>query len=148
MRNKLLVGLLALLPVTAVAQQRVNLAGEWSLQYGDTKTTVMLPGTMDTNKQGVPISKKDETTHLSRLYSYKGKAYYEREIVIPKTWRKKPVTLFLERTKPTWLYVDGKLVDSCNNISTPHRYQLAAMKPGRHTLRILVDNGSGVPEQL
>ena len=148
MRNKLLVGLFALLPVTAVAQQRVNLAGEWSLQYGDTKTTVMLPGTMDTNKQGVPISKKDETTHLSRLYSYKGKAYYEREIVIPKTWRRKPVTLFLERTKPTWLYVDGKLVDSCNNISTPHRYQLAAMKPGRHTLRILVDNGSGVPEQL
>ena len=66
MRNRLLLGLLALLPFTAVAQ-RVNLAGEWSLQYGDTHTTIMLPGTMDTNKQGVPISKKDETTHLSRL---------------------------------------------------------------------------------
>ena len=147
MRNRLLLGLLALLPFTAVAQ-RVNLAGEWSLQYGDTHTTVMLPGTMDTNKKGMPISKKDETTHLSRLYSYKGKAWYEREVVIPRTWRKKAITLFLERTKPTWLYVDGTLVDSCNNISTPHRYQLKSLKPGRHTLRILVDNGSGVPEQL
>jgi hypothetical protein len=147
MRNRLLLGLLALLPFAAVAQ-RVSLAGEWSLQYGDSKTTVMLPGTMDTNKKGMPISKKDETTHLSRLYSYRGKAWYEREVVIPKTWRKKAITLFLERTKPTWLYVDGKLVDSCNNISTPHRYQLKPLKPGRHTLRILVDNGSGVPEQL
>ncbi len=131
-----------------LAQQRVNLAGERALQYGDTKTTVTLPGTMDTNQKGYPVTKKDETTHLSRLFSYKGKAWYEKEIVIPKKWNKKSITLFLERTKPTWVYVDGKLIDSCNNISTPHRYQLPALRPGKHTLRILVDNGSGVPEQL
>ncbi len=147
MKN-LFLSLLIIAHLPVLAQQRVNLAGEWSLQYGDTKTTVTLPGTMDTNKKGNPITKKDETTHLSRLFSYKGKAWYEKEIVIPKKWQKKPITLFLERTKPTWLYVDGRLIDSCNNISTPHRYQLPLLRPGKHTLRILVDNGSGVPEQL
>ena len=146
--KKLFLSLLIITHLPLLAQQRVSLAGEWSLTYGDTKTIVTLPGTMDTNKKGIAISKKDETTHLSRLYSFKGKAWYEKEIVIPKTWRKKPVTLFLERTKPTWLYIDGQFVDSCNHISTPHRYQLPALKPGRHTIRILVDNGSGVPEQL
>ena len=146
--KKLLLSLLIITHLPLLAQQRISLAGEWSLTYGDTKTKVTLPGTMDTNKKGVPVSQKDETTHLSRHYSYKGKAWYEKEVVIPTTWRKKPVTLFLERTKPTWLYIDGQLVDSCNHISTPHRYLLKALKPGRHTIRILVDNGSGVPEQL
>lgn len=148
MTRRLLLSLLIALHLPLLAQQRISLAGEWSLQYGQEHTTVMLPGTMDTNRKGVPIGRKDETTHLSRLYSYKGKAWYERTVVIPKAWRRHRVTLFIERTKPTWLYVDGVLVDSCNNISTPHRYQLAPLTPGAHTLRILVDNGSGVPEQV
>lgn len=148
MTRRLLLSLLFALHLPLLAQQRISLAGEWSLQYGQEHTTVMLPGTMDTNRKGVPIGRKDETTHLSRLYSYKGKAWYERTVVIPKTWRRHRVTLFIERTKPTWLYVDGVLVDSCNNISTPHRYHLAPLTPGAHTLRILVDNGSGVPEQV
>lgn len=148
MTRRLLLSLLIALHLPLLAQQRISLAGEWSLQYGQEHTTVMLPGTMDTNRKGVPIGRKDETTHLSRLYSYKGKAWYERTVVIPKTWRRHRVTLFIERTKPTWLYVDGVLVDSCNNISTPHRYQLAPLTSGAHTLRILVDNGSGVPEQV
>lgn len=148
MTRRLLLSLLVTIHLPLLAQQRISLAGEWSLQYGQEHTTVMLPGTMDTNRKGVPIGRKDETTHLSRLYSYKGKAWYEKSVVIPKTWRRRRVTLFIERTKPTWLYVDGVLVDSCNNISTPHRYQLAPLTPGTHTLRILVDNGSGVPEQV
>ena len=56
--------------------------------------------------------------------------------------------LFLERTKPTWVYLDGKLVDSCNFISTPQRYILPKMKSGKHQLEIVVDNFRGVPEQV
>ena len=146
--RKLLLTLLTIGPLAAPAQPRVSLAGEWSLQYGDTRATVTLPGTMDTNRQGTPISRRNETTHLSRLYSYKGKAWYERTVNIPEAWRGQDVTLTLERTKPTWLYVDGRLTDSCNHISTPHRYRLKGLAPGRHTIRILVDNSAGVPEQL
>jgi len=58
------------------------------------------------------------------------------------------VELFLERTKPTWVYLDGKLVDSCNFISTPQRYILPKMKSGKHQLEIVVDNSRGVPEQV
>ena len=135
--------------LAAQGQQRLDLSGQWTLKLGEQSAgTVTLPGTLDTNKKGQAIEKKDETTHLSRLYSYKGQAWYEREIVIPKQWKRKPLTLFLERTKPTWLYVDGQFVDSCNHISTPHRYQLPALKPGKHVIRLLVDNSRGVPEQL
>lgn len=133
----------------SVSAQRIDLEGTWRLTLpGQKVTSVELPGTLDTNKKGTPISKKDETTHLSRLFSYAGKASYEREVVIPQTWRKKPLILFLERTKPSWLYIDGHLIDSCNNISTPHRYQIAGLRPGRHTIRIVVDNACGVPQQL
>ena len=142
--------LFTLLLVSATASaQRLDLSGEWRLELpGQQITTVTLPGTLDTNKKGQPLVKKDETTHLSRLFSYKGKAWYEREVIIPKTWKKQMLQLFLERTKPTWLYVDGQFVDSCNNISTPHRYLLPKLKPGRHLIRLLIDNGSGVPEQV
>ena len=146
--RKTVLSLLIATCLSAGAQQRVSLAGKWLLKYGQETTIVTLPGTMDTNHKGIPITQKDETTHLSRRYSYKGKAWYEKEILIPRSWRHKSLTVFLERTKPTWLYVDGVLVDSCNNISTPQRYQLNPLRPGLHTLRILVDNSSGVPEQL
>ena len=134
---------------TSVNAQRIDLRGDWTLQLpGEAATTITLPGTTDTNRKGQPASRKDETTHLTRLFSYKGKAWYEHDVVIPKQWNKRPLTLFLERTKPSWLYVDGVLTDSCNNISTPQRYRLKGLKAGRHTLRLLVDNSSGVPEQL
>ena len=135
----------------------MSLAGQWrfALDPDGTMTVasplddiVTLPGTTDTNQRGTPLSRFDETSHLSRRYSYKGRAWYEREVVIPKAWKRQTLQLFLERTKPTWLYVDGQLVDSCNNISTPHRYRLPKLKPGQHIIRLLIDNGSGVPEQV
>lgn len=108
----------------------------------------MLPGTIDTNHLGFAPSDTTETTHLTRLYAYKGKATYSRTIEIPKQWKKAAVELFLERTKPTWVYVDGNLVDSCNFISTPQRYILPKLKTGKHQLDIVVDNSRGVPEQV
>lgn len=128
----------------------LSLAGEWSVMLGDAKEVrhAMLPGTIDTNHLGFAPSDTTETTHLTRLYAYKGKATYSRTIEIPKQWKKAAVELFLERTKPTWVYVDGNLVDSCNFISTPQRYILPKLKSGKHTLEIVVDNSRGVPEQV
>ena len=128
----------------------LSLAGEWSVMLGDAKEVrhAMLPGTIDTNHLGFAPSDTTETTHLTRLYAYKGKATYSRTIEIPKQWKKAAVELFLERTKPTWVYVDGVLVDSCNFISTPQRYILPKLKTGKHQLDIVVDNSRGVPEQV
>lgn len=128
----------------------LSLAGEWNVTLGDAKEVkhAILPGTIDTNHLGFAPSDTTETTHLTRLYAYKGKATYSRTIEIPKQWKKAAVELFLERTKPTWVYVDGNLVDSCNFISTPQRYILPKLKIGKHQLDIVVDNSRGVPEQV
>ena len=147
------------LPVQTEAQPKsMDLSGTWlfALDRQHTVTpdqemteTVQLPGTTDTNKKGDFIGKTEETTHLSRLYAYKGRAWYRRTVEIPASWKQKPVYLMLERTKPSEVYVDAKLVASSNDISTPQVFDLSKwLTPGRHTLAIMVDNSSGVPEQI
>ncbi len=162
MRKIVLIASLGLMSLSMQAQS-VSLAGEWQVELGESKSAfakgkrvttdaakrAILPGTIDTNHLGFAPKDTMETTHLTRLYAYKGAARYSREINIPKGWKKKPVELFLERTRPTWVYVDGELVDSCNFISTPQRYLLPKkVKPGKHLLEIVVDNGRGVPDQV
>lgn len=155
MRTKILIACFGLISLGVQAQkngmaQSLSLAGEWEVTLGDAKEVkhAMIPGTIDTNHLGFAPSDTTETTHLTRLYSYKGKATYSRIIKIPRQWKKGSVELFLERTKPTWVYLDGKLVDSCNYISTPQRYILPKIKSGMHQLQIVVDNSRGVPEQV
>ena len=162
MRKIVLIASLGLMSLSMQAQS-VSLAGEWQVELGESKSAfakgkrvttdaakrAILPGTIDTNHLGFAPKDTMETTHLTRLYAYKGAARYSRTINIPKNWKKKPVELFLERTRPTWVYVDGELVDSCNFISTPQRYLLPKkVKPGKHLLEIVVDNGKGVPDQV
>lgn len=149
MKKTILIALMGLFSLTTVAQC-ISLAGQWdvSLDNGQRRCLVSLPGTIDTNHLGMAPTDTTETTHLTRLYAYKGVATYERNIDVPTNWGKNNVLLTMERTKPTWVYVDGNLVDSCNFISTPQRYVLPQMKPGKHTLTIVVDNSRGVPEQI
>lgn len=139
------------LPLCVFAQQDViDISGTWTVRLADGQSRqVMLPGTTDTNHLGITPADTTETTHLTRAYSYKGAASYSRGIAVPKTWKHRRVTLCLERTKPSWLYLDGILIDSCNDISTPQRYVLPRkLKPGPHLLTIVVDNSRGVPSQL
>jgi hypothetical protein len=154
---------------TATAQPMViDLSGTWqfaldrqSLVHPDyiLTETVQLPGTTDTNKKGdpfrLPLTKGEnealehETTHLTRLWSYKGRAWYKRTVNIPADWKGQSVYLFLERTKPSEVYVDARYAGSSNDISTPQVFDLSQwLTPGQHTLAIMIDNSSGVPEQL
>ena len=155
MKKSILIACLGFVSLGVQAQrndcpQSLSLAGEWNVTLGNAKEVkhAILPGTIDTNHLGFAPSDTTETTHLTRLYAYKGKATYSRTIQIPRQWKKAAVQLFLERTKPTWVYLDGKLVDSCNFISTPQRYILPKLKSGKHQLDIVVDNSRGVPEQV
>lgn len=160
MKKSILIACLGLVSLGLQAQS-ISLAGEWNVELGKSGSAfakskrashgevkrAILPGTIDTNHLGFAPKDTMETTHLTRLYAYKGAARYSRTINIPKDWKKKPVELFLERTRPTWVYVDGELVDSCNFISTPQCYLLPKkVKPGKHLLEIVVDNGRGVPD--
>lgn len=136
----------------AAQHSTIDLAGQWffnSTPESLNKETVILPGTTETNKKGEKNTRKDETTHLSRHYTYFGEATYSKEIDIPSAWKGKNITLFLERTKPTTVYIDGQEVGKCDDVSVPHVYDLTGkLKPGQHTLTIKVDNGNSVPKQL
>lgn len=149
--------------VYAVAQHStIDLSGRWLLSLDPDSTGLSkgyatqlkgdiatLPGTTDTNNKGIKNTRKDETTHLSRRYSYFGKAWYLRTIDIPETWKGKAISMFLERTKPTKVYVDGVEVGKCDDISVAQAFDLTGkLKPGRHVLAIMVDNGNSVPKQL
>ena len=129
-------------------QQVIDLAGRWRMGFDSAQYNyaVTLPGTTDTNGLGEPCADKTETTRLSRRFSYKGEAWYNKSFEVPAdslSW-----TLILERTKLTRVYVDGKYVGTSNNISTPQRFTVEYLAPGRHDLTIMVDNSKGVPEQI
>lgn len=137
---------------------QIDLAGTWQFALDrDSSLTalspmtdaVMLPGTTDTNQKGDPCRDLTETTHLSRLFSYVGKAWYRHDVDIPKTWRGKQICLHLERTKPSTIYVDGVKMGESNDITTEQTFDLTrALTPGRHAIAIMVDNGSGIPTQI
>jgi hypothetical protein len=141
----------------------IPLQGEWrfafdSLNVGETEKwfatsltdNVELPGTTDTNKKGIKNRKKDETTYLSRDWYYKGKAWYQREVEIPKSWSGKVIKMKLERTKPSKIWIDDIYAGSLQNISTAQEYTLTKyLTPGKHTITIMVDNSEqSVPYQI
>src|SRR5574344_1637248 len=150
MKNIISVFIATLLSLSCNAQttdniQQIDLSGVWDCSLGG---TVVLPGTLDENHKGTPIEKKDETTHLSRLYSYTGRVSYTRNLTIPKTWKKANIYLHLERTKPSTVFIDNDSIGYSNNISTPQDFNLGHLKAGIHKLVIIVDNSQGVPTQL
>ena len=145
----------------AAAQGRVirSLAGSWRFELDpqdkgsadgwfnrSLADTVQLPGTTDTNRKGRKNDAADPD-RLSRKWTYAGKAWYQREIEIPQTWSAKRVSLFLERTRVTRVWLDGSEIGTQNaRLSVPHVYDLSGKaSPGRHRLTILVDNAQPLP---
>ncbi|MGD1090130.1 MAG: sugar-binding domain-containing protein, partial [Verrucomicrobiota bacterium] len=73
---------------------------------------------------------------------YSGAAWYQRDVVIPKSWCGKRVVLSLER--PHWeteVWLDGKFIGTNDSLSTPHEYDLGRLSAGIHALTIRVVNG-------
>uniref|UniRef100_A0AB33JPV2 Beta-glucuronidase n=1 Tax=Prevotella sp. GTC17262 TaxID=3236797 RepID=A0AB33JPV2_9BACT len=144
--------------MTMAAQNRIDLSGQWALRLSTDDTQglpsqfddqITLPGTTDIAGKGSRPLSNAETTHLTRLHSFKGKAWYQRTIEIPKSWRGSDVYLFMERTKPSTLYIDGKRIQSKTDISVPQWYHISGgLAPGRHTLTLCIDNASQVPQQI
>lgn len=140
----------------------INLKGEWAFQLDvqnqgihqqfwnkSFNEVLLLPGTTDTNRKGTKNENKEETTYLSRYYTYQGPAWYSREVEIPSEWKDKHIVLFLERTRPSMIWIDNEFVGQNNNLSAPHRYDLTNfMTPGKHRISIRIDNGESIPSQV
>lgn len=156
------------------AQETVNLAGSWQLAIGDTaKYTddVVLPGSMLTNGKGNPVTVNAPWTgslydssyyynpfmeqyrrqenikfpfFLTPEKHYVGKAWYRKSVYVPDSWKKKHVTLYLERPHiETTVYVNSQKVGSNNSLSAPHQFDVTPyIKIGeRNTIEICVYNG-------
>lgn len=134
----------------------------------DLEEEVALPGSMNTNGKGDPVtvntpwtgSMWNRTWYESPAYAkyrlpedtkvvfwlspdkyYTGAAWYQKKVVIPAAWKQREILFTMERCHwETTLWLDGKLVGSQNSLATPHRYLLSSVSPGEHTFTLRVDN--------
>ncbi len=79
---------------------------------------------------------------LTPAKHYVGAAWYQKEVVIPKTWLGQRIVLFLERAHiETRVWVDDREAGMQNSLVAPHEYDLTAcLSPGKHRITIRIDN--------
>lgn len=137
------------------AQEAVlDLSGSWSVTLETTGWTpeqreanrsggaILLPGSLAENGYGLKTEGSDYGI-LTPEFRFVGKAVYEREINIPKSWKTKELTIYLERV--LWrstVYVDGRRLGSQEDgLGSAHIHKIGRLAPGLHHLKIEVDNG-------
>lgn len=77
---------------------------------------------------------------LTDMHKFEGFAWFRRIIEITPEMAGQNITLFLERTRKTRLFLDGKPIGSYCSLCAPHRYSLNGTVPGVHEVVICVDN--------
>jgi len=130
--------------------EKIELPGSTEQRGFGHKTS--LPGVKSTNSkkpEAFPPNQgltEPRVGRLTRLITYEGPAWYQREITVPEKWKGKRVELFLERCHwETTVWVDGQKLSSANSLSTPHIHNLGILIPGKHKLTICVDNTLKLP---
>lgn len=83
---------------------------------------------------------------LTPEHHYVGTAWYRKDVTIPKTWKGKQITLYLERPHiETTLWVNGQRVGSQNSLSVPHVYDItSSVKTGKNSIVLRIDNRSEI----
>lgn len=145
-------------------------AGVKEAWFGKTLSDqITLPGSMTTNGKGDDITLRTDWTGMivdSSLYLkpeyaryrepgqikmpfwlqplkyYKGAAWYQKTVDIPKDWKNQHLELFIERSHwETTVWVDDKPVGMQNSLGTPQVFDLSkVLGPGRHVLTVRIDN--------
>ena len=156
------------------AQRTIDLSGQWSFGTGEQPVLndcISLPNSMITASKGDDVTAQTQwtgSTYDSSYYfnpameryrvegnvkfpffltpkkHYVGTAWYERSVTIPRSWKKRPVLLYLERPHiETTVFVNGREVGHQLSLSTPHEYDITSfVRFGReNTIRIRVYNG-------
>ncbi len=143
----------------------ISLAGEWQVKLDSTNigtsnwasnkfkgTKINLPGTLDDAGIGkpnklVPTINNYVMSNLTRKHQYIGKAWYQKEVEIPDSWKENRIKLNLERI--IWessLYIDNQIVGTANSLAGSHEYDLTSfLTPGKHLLTICIDNSNKFP---
>lgn len=132
--------------------ERIELSGNWDYRLTGAPSSIpgegeiLLPATLDEAHKSVWQPASDNTTQLRHEFSFIGEAAYSREIDIPKNWEGKDIELFIERSKPSRVFIDGKEAGVNSRISSPQRYDLTSLlSPGKHRIEIFVNNADSIP---
>lgn len=121
-------------------ETRIDLSGEWSVRIDSVQHKVILPGSLAENRVGYEPT-DSVTNMLTETYSYEGVAWYEKEVIIPSSWENRPVELYMERTKVSEVFINGKSVGSRYSVSTPHVYRIDSLfRAGKNHIAIKIDN--------
>ncbi|MCH5241314.1 MAG: beta-glycosidase [Muribaculaceae bacterium] len=138
--------------LNAGLRDTLDLSGIWQYRLSGVPVelpgegNILFPGTLDNEHKSLYNPETDNTTQLRREYSYIGSANYSRKIEIPENWKGKDIYLFIERTKPSTIKIDGKVAGYNSRISSPQKYKLTEyLKPGKHLLEIEVNNADSIP---
>ncbi len=130
----------------------IDLAGQWSYWLHGAPASVIsegsltLPGTLDTNHVGIPVEKTNNSSQLSRRFTFTGDVTYSKEVNIPDNWKGRNIELFIERTRPSEVSVDGIRVGYSSLLSSPHKYDLSGvLTPGQHIIEVTVNNSDSIP---
>jgi len=139
-----LIVLLVSLVTSGYSQNIQKIDGDWKVLLlskpyeGD--HDIKLPGSLAEAKLGFKTEGSDFGV-LTPEYRYIGVAKYHREINIPKEWKDKEITVFLERV--LWesrVFIDNKEYTMQDGLGTAHIHKLGKLPVGKHTLTIQVNN--------
>ena len=156
-------------PTTSAAS--ISLSGTWNLSSRLPAKTIVLPGSLLTNDLGDEVTPQTRWTgslyDSSYFYNpfmrpyreagrmkfpffltpnrhFVGEVTYSRTVTIPKNWKQRQVTLFLERPHiETTVFINGREVGHQMSLSVPHQYDVTAfLRPGKENeIAIRVYNG-------
>jgi len=134
-------------------RKTMDLSGEWQFKIDSVDVgiknswytsnfseSIVLPGTTDLAQKGY-TTEKVNTGRLNRIHSYEGPAWYRKEVTIPGDWEGRHIQLFLERTKPSMVWIDNHFIGESKLLCSPQKYNLSNyLIPGNHTITIRIDN--------
>ena len=137
---------LLLVNTLQAGQERIDLSGTWKVRLDTSNALfrqnpdrclmegdILLPASLAEKGFGYKTEGSDFGV-LTPEYKYIGKAWYSRDIEIPRSWEGKNIEIFLERV--LWesrIFIDGKELTRQDALGTPHIHALGKLSAGNHT---------------
>ena len=116
--------------------RKIELSGTWGFRADEEKAgidrdlcnmpaedDIYLPSTVSQQKKGRYNAEREEF-RLTDEYSFEGYAWYYRSIDLSGIPDGTRAELFLERTRLTRLWINGKYIGERNSLCTPHIYDI------------------------
>ncbi len=135
----------------------MNLQGQWQFRLDKEKKglvshfenqtfedTITLPTTVSEAKKGTPHHRTD-TGHLTDPYEMEGYSWYRKTVSLPmkdlSELSGKHIELTLERTRISYVWVDGEFAGSFDSFVARHSYDLTGMiKTLNPSVTVMVSN--------